>query len=110
MLRLFVSRFAMGNNTCIYYNYLKTIIESIENKINSFCIDCFKLEKQSYSKKWKSKLGLRFNSAILREASWLELESTCSAFLKMNMTNSYIIRNKDFIHHNVCLTVLLSTS
>ena len=28
MLTLFVSRFAIGNNICIYYNYVKTIIES----------------------------------------------------------------------------------
>ena len=86
MLTLFVFRFAIGNNPCIYYHFVKTIIESIKNKVNSFCIDCFKLEEQSYSEKWKSKLALRFNSAIPRAACWLELESTSKAFFKMNMT------------------------
>ena len=75
MLTLFVSRCATGNNTCIYHNYAKTIIESTQNKVNSFCIDCFELEEQSYIQKWKSKLAMRFNSTILRAASWPKLES-----------------------------------
>ena len=68
MLTPFVSYFAIGNNTCNYYIHVKPIIESTENKVNSFYIFSFKLEEQSYSRKWKSKLALRFNSAIQRAA------------------------------------------